>query len=161
MVLAAGGDHAATDTRRALEELIQAYWFPLYAFVRRQGEPPAAAEDMVQEFFARLLEKKYLAQVDQSKGRFRSFLLGSLKHFLSNERDKDRAQKRGGGRMVIALDGLDARARYAVEPADDMTPERLFDRRWALAVLELVLDRLRGSMLRAARPGFSRPSRAV
>ena len=78
-LLAAGGDRAATDTRRALEELIQAYWFPLYAFVRRQGESPAAAEDLVQEFFARLLEKKYLSQVDPSKGKFRSFLLAAVK----------------------------------------------------------------------------------
>jgi len=140
--LAAGGDHAATDTRRALEELIQAYWFPLYAFVRRQGEAPAGAEDMVQEFFAHLLEKKFIAQVDRSKGKFRSFLLAAVKHFLSKERDKLRAQKRGGGQAVIALDALDAEARYAVEPADDMTPERLFDRRWALAVLDQVLARL-------------------
>lgn len=143
-MLAARGDHAVTDTRRALEELIQAYWFPLYAFVRRQGESPAGAEDIVQAFFARLLEKKYLTQVDRSKGKFRSFLLAAVKHFLSKERARDRAQKRGGGRAVIALDALDAEARYAVEPADDMTPERLFDRRWALAVLELVLQRLRG-----------------
>jgi RNA polymerase sigma-70 factor (ECF subfamily) len=148
-VLAAAGQAGPdggpdTPTRRALEELIQAYWFPLYAFVRRQGQSPAGAEDMVQEFFARLLEKKYLAQVDRSKGRFRSFLLAAVKHFLAKERARDRAKKRGGGRPVIALDALDAEARYAVEPADDMTPERLFDRRWALAVLELVLERLRG-----------------
>jgi len=151
VVLAAAGQAGADGgpdvlTRRALEELIQAYWFPLYAFVRRQGslgETPAAAEDMVQEFFARLMEKKYLAQIDRSKGKFRSFLLAAVKHFLSNERARDRAQKRGGGRAVIALDALAAEARYAVEPADDMTPERLFDRRWALAVLELVLERLR------------------
>ena len=142
VVLAAGGDQAATDTRRALGDLIQAYWYPLYAFVRRQGESPATAEDVVQEFFTRLLEKEYLAQVDRSKGRFRSFLLAAVKHFLSKERDKLRAQKRGGGQRAIALDALDAEARYAVEPADDMTPERLYDRRWALAVLDQVLARL-------------------
>ena len=136
----AEGD-ATTHSRRAMEELIQAYWFPLYAFVRRQGESPASAEDMVQEFFARLLEKKYLAQVDRAKGKFRSFLLAAMKHFLSNERNKLRAKKRGGG-AVIALDGLSAEARYAVEPADEMTAERLFDRRWALAVLDQVLARL-------------------
>ena len=141
-MLAAGGDRTATDTRRALGELIQAYWFPLYAFIRRQGENAAQAEDLVQEFFTRLLEKQYLAQVDRSKGRFRSFLLAAVKHFLSNERDKLRSQKRGGGRPVIALDALDAETRYAVEPVDDMTPERLFDRRWALAVLDQVLARL-------------------
>jgi len=146
LVLAAGGDHDATDTRRALEELIQAYWFPLYAFVRRQGtlgETPAAAEDVVQEFFARMLEKKYLAQVDRSKGKFRSFLLAAVKHFLSKERDKLRTQKRGGRQAVIALDALDAEARYAIEPADGMTPDRIFERQWALAVLAQVLGRLR------------------
>jgi len=142
IVLAAGGDCAATDTRRALEELIQAYWFPLYAFVRRQGESPVAAEDLVQEFFARLLEKKSLSQVDPSKGKFRSFLLASVKHFLSKERAKSRAKKRGGGRPMLVIDASGAEARYAVEPADEMTPERLFDRRWALAVLDQVLDRL-------------------
>jgi len=141
-VLAAGRDGAATDTRRALEELIRAYWFPLYAFVRRQGETPAGAEDMVQEFFTRLLERKDLARVDRAKGRFRSFLLAAMRHFLANEYDKNRALKRGGGASVIALDALDAEARYAVEPVDDMTPERLFDRRWALVVLEEVLARL-------------------
>jgi len=105
----------------------------------------------VQAFFVRLLEKKYLAQVDRSKGKFRSFLLAAVKHFLSKERAKLRAQKRGGGRVVIALDGLSAEARYAVEPADDMTPERLFDRRWALAVLELVLGRLSDEYAKGGR----------
>jgi len=142
IVRAAGGDHDATDTRRALEELIQAYWFPLYAFLRRQGQPPAEAEDLVQGFLTRLMEKQDLARVDRAKGRFRSFLLASLKHFLANEYHKKRALKRGGGR-VVSLDALDAEARYAVEAAHDMTPDRLFDRRWALAVLDHVLSRLR------------------
>ena len=145
-MLAAADRQAGTNSRRALEELIRAYWFPLYAFVRRQGslgKTPEAAEDVVQEFFTRLLEKKYLAQVDRSKGKFRSFLLAAMKHFLSKERDKLRAQKRGGGCVVIALDALDAEARYAVEPADSLTPERLFERQWALAVLDQVLGRLR------------------
>ena len=102
-MLAAADQHAGTNSRRALEELIQAYWFPLYAFVRRQGalgKTPAEAEDLVQEFFARLLEKKYLAQVDRSKGKFRSFLLAAMKHFLSKERARLRTQKRGAGRAV-------------------------------------------------------------
>lgn len=166
----AGGDAAGdTHTRRALEDLIQAYWFPLYAFVRRQGESPAAAEDAVQEFFTRLLEKKYLAQVDRSKGKFRSFLLAAVKHFLSNERARVRAQKRGGGQTVVALDALDAEARYAVEPADDMTPERLFDRRWALAVLDLVIACLsaeyaqgpKAELYRAIEPCLTRGAKAV
>lgn len=142
IVRAAGGDHDAANTRRALEELIQAYWFPLYAFLRRQGQPPAEAEDLVQGFLTRLMEKQDLARVDRAKGRFRSFLLASLKHFLVNEYHKKRALKRGGGR-VVSLDALDAEARYAVEATDDMTPDRLFDRRWALAVLDHVLSRLR------------------
>ena len=149
IVLAAGGEHDATATRRALEELIQAYWFPLYAFVRRQGCQAAAAEDLVQGFLARLLEKEDLAQVDRSKGRFRSFLLAAMKNFMANERARDRALKRGGGVRVLALDSLDAEARYAVEPAEDMTPDRLFDRRWALAVLEQVLARLRREFIDA------------
>jgi len=149
IVLAAGGEHDATATRRALEELIQAYWFPLYAYVRRQGCQAAAAEDLVQGFLTRLLEKEDLAQVDRSKGRFRSFLLAAMKNFMANERARDRALKRGGSRAVIALDAMDAEARYAVEPADDMTPERLFDRRWALAVLDQVLARLRRDFIDA------------
>ncbi len=142
VVIAAGGVHDATDTRRALEELLRAYWFPLYAFLRRRGEPSHQAEDLVQGFLTRLLEKRDLAAVDRAKGRFRSFLLASLKHYLANEYDKAHAQKRSGGANVIELDALEAEARYAVEPVDDMTPERLFDRRWALEVLQQVLRRL-------------------
>jgi RNA polymerase sigma-70 factor (ECF subfamily) len=146
-VLAAAGQAATAgrpDTRAklALGELIQAYWFPLYAYVRRQGRPASQAEDLVQGFLARLLEKNDLAQVDRDKGRFRSFLLASLKHFLANQYNKEHAIKRGGGQAVISLDALSAEARYAAEASCDMTPERLFDRRWALAVLDQVLCRL-------------------
>lgn len=151
VVLAAADRSAGTRSNRALEELIQAYWFPLYAFVRRQGEAPHAAEDVVQAFFACLLEKQYLSQVDRSKGKFRSFLLAALKHFLSKERAKARAQKRGGGQTIIALDALAAEVRYAVEPADSMTPERLFERQWALAVLDQVLHRLRATYAEAGK----------
>ena len=142
VVLTAADQRAGSGSRRALEELIRAYWFPLYAFARRQGESPEAAEDVIQEFFARLLEKDFLAHVDRSRGKFRSFLLAAVKHFLSNERDRRRAQKRGGGRG-IAFEALDTEARYAVEPVDRMTPERVFERQWALTVLEHVLNRLR------------------
>ena len=151
---AAGGDDDATGTRRALGELIQAYWFPLYAYVRRQGAPPAQAEDLVQEFLTRLLERKDLARVDRAKGKFRSFLLAAIKHFLSNERERAAALKRGGGAPVVALDALDAEARYAIEPADEETPERLFDRRWALAVLDQVLARLRDEYGAAGKGGL-------
>ena len=143
-MLAAGGPHADGRRQRALEELARIYWFPLYAFVRRQGHSPHAAEDLTQEFFALLVEKHRLRHVDQSKGKFRSFLLASIKHFLVNEYDKSRAQKRGGPNRILALDAFDAEARYAIEPTDDMTPERLFEQRWAWAVLDEVLSRLRG-----------------
>jgi len=154
VVLAAGGDQASSRTRQALEQLIRAYWFPLYAYLRRQGRPAGQAEDLVQEFLMRLLERKDLARVDRAKGRFRSFLLACLKHFLANEHDKAQALKRGGGLRVIALDALDAEARYALEPADKMTPERLFDRRWALAVLDQVLNRLREEYVSAGKEPF-------
>jgi RNA polymerase sigma-70 factor (ECF subfamily) len=154
VVLAAGGDQASSRTRQALEQLIRAYWFPLYAYLRRQGRPAGQAEDLVQEFLMRLLERKDLARVDRAKGRFRSFLLACLKHFLANEHDKAQALKRGGGVRVIALDALDAEARYALEPADKMTPERLFDRRWALAVLDQVLNRLREEYVSAGKEPF-------
>jgi RNA polymerase sigma-70 factor (ECF subfamily) len=141
-VVLAAGQKSGPARQLALEELAQAYWFPLYAYVRRQGRSAAEAEDLTQGFFARLLEKKSLAAADPEKGKFRSFLLASLKNFLANEWDKSVSLKRGGGRPLIALDALGAEARYALEPADDLTPERLFERRWALAVLDQVLVRL-------------------
>jgi RNA polymerase sigma-70 factor (ECF subfamily) len=143
LVLAAAGEKSGAHRRRALEELAQVYWFPLYAYIRRQGHQAPQAEDLTQDFFTRLLEKKSLAAADPEKGKFRSFLLASLKNFLTNEWDKSVALKRGGGRPLVALDALDAEARYALEPADDLTPDRLFERRWALAVLDQVLARLR------------------
>lgn len=143
VVLAAGGREGGSRARQALEELARSYWFPLYAYLRRRGHGPQAAEDLVQGFFARLLEHEGLAAVDQGKGRFRSFLLASLKHFAADEWDKGQAQKRGAGARMIALDGLEAEARYAIEPADEMTPERVFERRWAWAVLDQVVCHLR------------------
>ena len=143
VVVAAADQQAGTRSRRALEELAAIYWFPLYAYIRRQGSPPEQAEDLTQEFFTRLLEKKSLATVDRDKGKFRSFLLASLKHFLANERDKARAKKRGGGAVPLTLDIGTAEARYSTDPVDDLTPERLFERRWAVAVLDQVVERLR------------------
>ncbi len=151
VVLAAGGDPAAPQTRDALSSLAQTYWYPLYSFIRHQGCPAQDAEDLTQEFIAKLIEKQYLADVDPAKGRFRSFLLASLRHFLSNQRDHDRAAKRGGHNKLIALDQLDAEARYRLEPSTEMTPERLFDRRWALALLDRVLQRLRDDYVRSGR----------
>jgi RNA polymerase sigma factor (sigma-70 family) len=142
VVLAAGhGD--STRAHAALDQLCQAYWYPLYAYVRRLGHSPHDAQDLTQEYFARLLAGNWLAGVDRSKGRFRSFLLASLKHFLANEWDKARARKRGGGQTVMSLDAAAAEKRYALEPAAGTSPDKLFDQRWALALLDQVLSRLR------------------
>jgi RNA polymerase sigma-70 factor (ECF subfamily) len=143
-VVLAARDPAAPQARAALAALCQAYWYPLYAFIRRQGHPADQAQDLTQGFFTRLLEKNGLAAVDQARGRFRSFLLAACKHFLANERDRARARKRGGGRHFISIDFHDADSRYGREPAHAETAERLFERRWALALLDQVLARLRG-----------------
>ena len=147
-VVIAGGRKGSPQAREALATLCETYWYPLYAFVRRQGYSAPDAQDLTQEFFARLLEKNYLATVGREKGKFRSFLLAALKHFLANERDRARAQKRGGGPGapgLVSLEALDfeaAESRYRVEPAHDMTAQRVFERRWALTLLDRVLGRL-------------------
>lgn len=142
-VVLAAGQSDSTRALRALEKLCRAYWYPLYAFVRRLGHTPHDSEDLVQAFFAQCLEKNYLGAADQAKGRFRSFLLIALKRFLANEWDKTRARKRGGGATAISLDSLTAEQRYALEPAEQLSADRLFERRWALTLLENVLARLR------------------
>jgi len=142
-VVLAAGRSDSTHARTALEKLCRTYWQPIYAFVRRQGRRPHDAQDLTQEFFARLLEKKSLADVDRAKGRFRSFLLASLKHFLANEWDKARAEKRGGGQVLIPIDAHAAETSYGVDPADNVTAEKIFERRWALILLDHVLQRLR------------------
>jgi RNA polymerase sigma-70 factor (ECF subfamily) len=139
---------------RALEELCQAYWRPLYAYVRRQGCGAEEAQDLTQEFFSRLLAKNYLASVDRAKGKFRSFLLASLKHFLSNQWERARAKKRGGGRPIIALDSLSAEARARIEPADNLTPDKAFERQWALTVLDQALGRLRAEYTDEGKEGL-------
>jgi RNA polymerase sigma factor (sigma-70 family) len=149
MVVAAGGD--STKARHALEHLCQAYWYPLYAFVRREGHGADEAQDLTQEFFARLLEKNWLGAVDREKGKFRSFLLVAMRHFLVNEWDRARRLKRGGGETVLSLDAQTAEARYALEPADSMTADRIFERRWALTLLEQVLARVRREFVDVGR----------
>lgn len=150
VVMAAGrGD--STHARAALEKLCRHYWYPLYAFVRRLGHGAHDAEDLVQGFFAACLEKNYLATVEQGHGRFRSFLLVALKRFLANEWDRQRAQKRGGGRALLELDSLTAEQRYALEPAERLSADNLFDRRWALTVLERVLHQLRDEQAGAGK----------
>lgn len=148
LVLTAGADGSAS-ARRALSELCAAYWYPLYAFVRRQGHDPDSAQDLTQGFFARLLERRIVATADPARGRFRAYLLGALKHFLADERDRAAALKRGGGRVVSSIDSVDLReaeTRYAAEPAHRDTPEKAFDRRWAMTLLGEVLARLRAEM---------------
>jgi RNA polymerase sigma-70 factor (ECF subfamily) len=142
LVLAAR-DRAEPGADDALASLCGLYWYPLYAYVRRRGHGADEAHDLTQEFFARLLEKDSLAAVDRDKGKFRAFLLAACNHFLANERDRARAKKRGGGRAVLSLAAADAEGRYSAEPADALTPEKLFERRWALALLQQVMTRLR------------------
>jgi DNA-directed RNA polymerase specialized sigma24 family protein len=141
-VLAAGrGSSPQADV--ALEELCHTYWYPLYAYVRRQGHSREDAEDFTQGFFARLLEKNYLEGVSSDKGKFRSFLLMAVKRFLANEWDRANRQKRGGGALVLSLDWQDADARYQINPADHLSPDKLYDRAWAIILLERVIIRLR------------------
>jgi RNA polymerase sigma-70 factor (ECF subfamily) len=136
------GDPDAPLARESLAELCGAYWYPLYAYIRRRGYGPEQARDLTQDFFARALEKGLLAEVDRSRGRFRSFLRTVCAHCLANRRDWDQARKRGGGRTVVSIDPIDAEGRYALEFADGLTPERIFDRSWALTLLGKVLDQL-------------------
>lgn len=141
-LIVAAQQPATDQARDALADLCRAYWYPLYAYIRRRGHD-AAAEDLAQAFFAHLIEKHALESVSPERGRFRSFLLASCQHFLANERERVQALKRGGGR-VVSLDFSDADGRYRQEPNHEETPERLFQRRWALALLEQALGRLRG-----------------
>ncbi len=141
IVVSARGD--ASGARIALGKLCDAYWYPLYAFVRRQGFSTHDAQDLTQEFFARLLAKEWLNGVDRERGRFRSWLIAALKNFLANEWDRARALKRGGGAALVSLDAFTAEERYALEPADEASAEKLFDRCWAYQLLDRVLARMR------------------
>ena len=143
VVLTAARADAGTAARDALARLCSTYWYPLYAFIRRQGSSPHDAEDLTQEFFFRFLERHALESVQPEAGKFRSFLLVCLKNFLANERERSQAQRRGGGHSVISLDGAEAETRYSVEPVDRLTPEAVFERRWAFAVLERTMADLR------------------
>ncbi|HEU5396062.1 MAG TPA: sigma-70 family RNA polymerase sigma factor [Verrucomicrobiae bacterium] len=140
-VLTAGSNNS-TEARSALEKLCQTYWYPLYAYVRWRGYSPEDAQDHTQEFFARLLERRWLERADRERGKFRSYLLSAMNHFLANEWHKARAQKRGGGAPSVPLQFDTAETRYGHEPADHRTPEQNYERRWALALLEEVLRRL-------------------
>jgi RNA polymerase sigma factor (sigma-70 family) len=153
-VVLAAGQSADAQASEALEQLCRTYWYPLYAFVRRQGSSPHDAEDRLQGFFARFLEKNYLNDVDQSKGRFRSFLLAALKHFLADEWDKAHAGKRGGQAQFFSLNSEAAESRYWEEPASDLTPEKLYEQRWACVLLEQVMQRLEQDSAEAGKAHF-------
>jgi RNA polymerase sigma-70 factor (ECF subfamily) len=138
----AARDATLPGAAEALEQLCGAYWYPLYAYVRRRGHSPEVAQDLTQEFFQRLLASDWIARADQTKGRFRTFLLCGVQNFLANEWQKAGRLKRGAGKVFVPLDGLEAEERYRIEPADMVSADKLFERRWALTLLETVLQRL-------------------
>ena len=138
----------------ALEELCRTYWYPLYVYVRRQTPTREDAEDLTQAFFARFLEKNYLAAINSERGRFRAFLLAALKHFLANEWDRANRQKRGGGGTLVSLDWQDADTRYQIDPPDNLSPDKLYDRAWAVMILERVLTRLRDENTSEGKDGL-------
>jgi RNA polymerase sigma-70 factor (ECF subfamily) len=148
----AAGDRDAPQAREALAALFSAYWYPLYAYVRHRGHSPEQAQDLTQDFFAYVLERDLLAKADPDRGRFRSFLRAVCARYLADRHDRQNAQKRGGGRTDLPIDTLDAEDRYAREPSHDLTPERIFDRTWALTLLGRVLDHLRREYDDAGRP---------
>lgn len=162
-IVTAASDPAAEGSVAAMEQLCTTYWYPLYAFVRRQGHSPEEASDLTQEFVSRLLAGDCLRDLDPKKGRFRSFLIGCLKRFLADEWDKSRAKKRGGGRRAMSLDTMDLETRSRVEPVDTASADRLYERRWALTVLEVVLRKLetecngagKGRLFAALEPGLA------
>jgi RNA polymerase sigma factor (sigma-70 family) len=145
IVLRAGraGRVEGTEARSALAFLCQRYWHPLYVFLRKKGIGPERAEDVTQGFFARLIEKHALEHASPERGRFRAFLLTSLQNHLANECDRDQAQKRGGGQPLLSLNVEASESRFRIEPVHDLTPEKVFDRAWAVQLLELVIGRLR------------------
>src|ERR1700729_986371 len=147
----AAADPQRKEARAALISLCENYWYPLYAYLRRRGYPADQAQDLTQEFFTRVLEGRYLDRADPEKGRFRSFLLTSLKFFVADEEDRQRAHKRGGG-AVMSLEFSSGEGRYQREPAHNETPEWIFERRWALSVLDRVVDKLRDEFVRHGRP---------
>lgn len=149
-LVVAAGNPQRKEARDALVSLCESYWYPLYAYLRRCGHPADQAQDLTQEFFVRLLEGRYVHRADPEKGRFRSFILTSLKFFVADMQDRDRAKKRGGG-AVVPFDFSSAEERYEREPGHAETPERIFERRWALSVIARVLDKLRDEYIQHGR----------
>jgi RNA polymerase sigma factor (sigma-70 family) len=142
-VVLAAREREGTAARLALASLCSTYWYPLYAFIRGRGSSPHEAEDLTQEFFLHFLERNALQRVRPEAGKFRSFLLACLKNFLANERERARAQRRGGGRPPVPLASGEAETRYSLEPSDHRTPDAEFERRWAFATVERTLAELR------------------
>ncbi len=142
-LVAAAGQGPSPEAQEALATLCQVYWYPLYAYARRRLAKIEDAQDLTQEFFAQLLEKDYLQAADPKRGKFRSFLLTAFKHFLAKEHDRANAQKRGGGRHILPLDFQAGEHRYHLEPADQATADTIYERRWALTLLEQALTQLR------------------
>jgi RNA polymerase sigma factor (sigma-70 family) len=147
IVLASGSETDSPQAQQALGSLFQTYWYPLYAYIRRRGYDEQDAKDLVQSFCLHLQEKHALAKADRTRGKFRTFLLSSLQNFLANERERSRAQKRGGGQELIRLDAEEADARYQMEPAHSATPETIFEKRWAHALLEQTVSGLRADFV--------------
>jgi RNA polymerase sigma factor (sigma-70 family) len=146
-VVLAAGDSASPQHHEAMSTLCHKYWFPLYAYLRRRGYDTHRAEDSTQAFFAQMLEKHYLRKVEPAPGKFRSFLLVAMKHFLANEYDRARAQKRGGDRTILSLDFENAENQYALEPANELSPEKLFEKSWALTVLTRIMKQLEAELV--------------
>lgn len=142
---------ADTPAQEALEKLCQTYWYPLYAYVRRQGRSPEDAQDLTQGFFAKLIANHYLGDVDRSKGKFRTFLLIALKRFLADEWGRQHAQKRGGFQTIVSIDQNLAESRLSAEPVHDLSPDLLFERQWALTVLEQARLLLRDEYVASGR----------
>lgn len=146
VVLQAGGEPSSTAVA-ALEKLCRTYWFPLYAFVRRKGLAEEDAKDLTQQFFTLLLERNDFRAVDARRGKFRTFLLTAFTHFLANERDRAQAAKRGGGKVIFSLDAISPEQFQCIEPSSDVTPDKLFDQRWAVKLLEAAMARLETEMI--------------
>ena len=144
-------DTRSPHGREALEDLCECYWYPLYVYVRRRGYGSEEAQDLTQGFFAQFLAKGYIKAADPQRGKFRSFLLSSLQNYLANEWDRARAKKRGGGRIPISLDFEKGEERYHVEPADDISPDKVYEQRWALALIDRTLERLAAAMEQAGQ----------
>ena len=141
-VVLAAADQERPEAAEALETLCRTYWYPLYAYVRHRGHSPEDAQDLIQEFFARFLARNYLAVVDRQRGRFRSYLLGALNHFLADDWDRRHRLKRQPQACPVPFDAASGEERYALEPVDERSPDRLFERRWALTLLDVVLGQL-------------------